>query len=102
MKIILTGAVWLSAASLFSCSRNDQYGPMSGPGGGWPMMHYGYGGWFMWLIPVILIAIVIYFIVQARESGGSGETPLEILKKRYARGEITKEDYDRMKRDLSG
>ncbi len=29
------------------------------------------------------------------------ETPLEILKKRYARGEISKEEYEQMKRDLS-
>lgn len=29
------------------------------------------------------------------------ETPLEILKKRYARGKITKEDFDRMKKDIA-
>ncbi|MDY0188722.1 MAG: SHOCT domain-containing protein [Syntrophus sp. (in: bacteria)] len=31
----------------------------------------------------------------------SRETPLDILKKRYAKGELTKEDFDRMKRELS-
>ncbi|HJW82629.1 MAG TPA: SHOCT domain-containing protein [Acidiferrobacterales bacterium] len=29
-----------------------------------------------------------------------GETPLEILKTRYARGEIGKEEYERMRREL--
>jgi uncharacterized membrane protein len=29
------------------------------------------------------------------------EGPLQILKRRYARGEMTKEDFERMKKDLS-
>jgi len=65
------------------------------------MMHYGYGGWFMWLIPVIVVAMAIYVLVQTQKGANVRETPLDILKKRYAKGEITKEDYDRMKRDLS-
>ncbi len=101
MKAYLTYAVMLPFAALASCAGEDRYGPMSGPGGGWPMMHYGYGGWFMWLILVIVVAIAIYFIVQAQRGGSIRETPLEILKKRYAKGEITKEEYDRMRQDLS-
>ena len=101
MKKHFTHAVPLFATLLFACSWDDRYGPMYGPGGGWPMMHYGYGGWSMWLIPVIVVAIAIYFIVQAQRGGGARETPLEILKKRYAKGEISKEEFDRMKRDLS-
>ncbi len=101
MKNYLTHLVPLSAMLLFSCSSDDRYGPMYGPGGGWPMMHYMYGGWFMWLILVIVVAFAIYFIVQTQRSGNIRETPLEILKKRYAKGEISKEEYDRLKRDLS-
>jgi putative membrane protein len=36
---------------------------------------------------------------ESRESSGS-ESPLEILKKRYAKGEISKEEYEEVKRDL--
>ena len=32
----------------------------------------------------------------------TSQTPLEILKARYARGEITAEAYDQMRRDLAG
>jgi putative membrane protein len=100
MKTILTYAVLFSFAALVSCARDDRYGPMYGPGG-WPMMHYGYGGWFMWLILAIVVVVVFYFIMRAQKGGPVRETPLEILKKRYAKGEISKEEYDRMKRDLT-
>jgi len=60
-----------------------------------------FGGWFMWLIPVIVIVIVFYFMMQSQKGRIVRETPLEILKKRYAKGEITKEEYDRIKQDLS-
>jgi putative membrane protein len=46
----------------------------------------------------------IYFIVQSARSknifGQTAETPLDIIKKRYAHGEITKEEFDRMKKEL--
>lgn len=99
MKRVHILAVLSSAATLASCSAADRFGPMQGPGSGLPMMHYG--GGFMWLILVIVAAIAIYLIVQAQRGGGTRETPLEILKKRYAKGEITKEEYDQLRRDLS-
>lgn len=50
-----------------------------------------------------IIALVYFLKHQSRVSGGrrnAEETPVDILKKRYARGEITKEQYDRMREDL--
>jgi len=75
------------------------------PMGNWGhMMGYGYGGGFMWLIVLVLVGVVIYFLLQASKSKGSDgsiiETPLDILKKRYAKGEIDKEEFDRKKKDL--
>lgn len=35
-------------------------------------------------------------------SAPTGQTPLEILKARYARGEITREEYDQVRRALEG
>ena len=49
----------------------------------------------------IAAAVAIYLIVKARRGGSGRETPLEILNKRYAKGEITEEEFDRMKRHLS-
>lgn len=74
---------------------------------GWGhMMGYGsYGGMFMWLILIILAGVVIYFIFnQGKRTGNppdpTRESPVEILKRRYANGEISKEEFDRIKKDL--
>ena len=70
------------------------------------MMHYGFGfgGVFMLIIFLIAIVLLIYFIVQFQTRKGQtptqNESHLDILKKRYAKGEITKEEYERMKKDL--
>ena len=90
---------------LVSCEGTGCYNE-PGPGGWWRMMHYGfgYGGMFMWIVFLIIIVLLIYFILQSQKTKGQtpaqGESPLDILKKRYAKGEISKEDFDRMKRDL--
>jgi putative membrane protein len=84
------------------------------PGGG--MMGWGgyggygmgiFGGLFMllfWgLIIVGLVLVVRWLWDQGRSGTGAGapDAPLEILKRRYARGEIKKEDFDRIKQDLT-
>ncbi|MBU2234071.1 MAG: SHOCT domain-containing protein [Proteobacteria bacterium] len=72
------------------------------------MMHYGfgYGGMFMWIIFLIVIGFLIYFIVQAQKTKGEtpthNESPLDILRRRYAKGEIAREEYEKMKKDLEG
>ena len=71
------------------------------------------GGWF-WLIPVGLVVVFLVLGFFARRRPGSmpfscfpprvdsqsQEKPLDILKHRYARGELTKEQYEQMKRDI--
>jgi putative membrane protein len=90
---------------LSSCAGEYGHGPMGmgGLGGGrWFMMHNGFGGMFMWVIFIGLIGLLIYLFLRTSKGGDrTAETPLVILKKRYARGEITKEDYDRMKKDIA-
>jgi len=88
---------------LFGCSHR----PMHRSGQGWDhMMGYGgYGGMFMWLIWILIAGVIIYFVVDRMKNSpktgnSSTETALDILKKRYARGEITKEEFEKLKIDI--
>ena len=102
MEMLRFPVLLFLVASLTACTADYPYGP----GGGWRhMMYYGYGGGFMWILFLVVIGILAYIVIQnVKKKGGAeapGETPLDILKKRYVRGEITKEEFDRMKRELS-
>ena len=60
----------------------------------------------MWIVWILLIVLLVWVIRAAAGGGSSGsspppsETPLDILKKRYARGEIDDEEFARRKREL--
>jgi len=85
---------------------------MNGSNGGMQhimgMMGFMGVGMFLWLIVVAaVIGLVVYFVIRAtrRTSAFSGfqtshREPLDILRERYARGEIDKEKFNRMKDDL--
>ena len=96
-------AAALVAAS-FAAGCSGYRGPLDGR---WDHMDYGcgFGGMFMWIFFVIITALVAYFVIRTIRTSAQGrtprETPLDILKRRYAQGEITKEDYDRMKKDIA-
>lgn len=107
MKKYLGLSLMLMAGLLVSCAGEGYYGPQ-GRGGWGGMMHYGFGngGMFMWIIFLIVIGLLIYFIIQARNTKGQtptqNENHMDILKRRYAKGEISREEYERMKKDLEG
>ncbi|MFT8315746.1 MAG: SHOCT domain-containing protein [Clostridium sp.] len=73
------------------------------------MMYYGfgYGGMFMMLVPIILIAIIVYAIIKLKDHPSHGDyynnsdnRALDILNERYARGEITEEEYNQNKNTI--
>jgi putative membrane protein len=79
-----------------------------GPGCG-----YGYGmmntiGELLHLIFWLIIIIIIIRFLRRRKGAewnpfhslGSGDRPIDVLKMRYAKGEINKDEFDEKKRDL--
>ena len=72
------------------------------------MMDGGMGIWMLlnavfWVLVIGGIILLVVWTVQKTTGGRAGrsqESALEILKKRYARGEITKEEYEEKKRDM--
>lgn len=77
---------------------------------GWGM-YPGMMGWGWVFMLVFWVLIVVLIILLIRRLLSSGSTPitappqedsaLEILKKRYARGEINKEEFESKKKDLA-
>ncbi len=81
-------------------------------------MPYGphcFGSSWMWIMPVVclvvmaLVAVIVFFVLRHgccgryegfRPPQDAPESALDILKKRYASGEITKEQFEQIKRDL--
>lgn len=99
-------ALSTSAGDALAQWRGYEWG--HGPG----MMGWGYGmGWFgtiimavFWIAVIVGIVFLIRWLALSMRTGSHGTTPgdsaLEILKKRYAGGEINKEEFEAKKRDL--
>jgi putative membrane protein len=119
-KSLLAGFIALSVLFMFSTPLLAQGRGWGGYGHGPGMMWgYGYGGsgWFgsvfmvfIWiLIIAAIIALIKWLLGTSRNkhetyshapiSSSSGRA-LDILKERYAKGEISKEQYETMKRDI--
>ena len=74
----------------------------SGMMGNYPA-YYGYNNFWnmLWLVfligAIVLIVWLIYKFTKKREES---ETPINILQKRYAKGEISKKQFEEMKKEL--
>jgi putative membrane protein len=79
----------------------------------WPMSGQ-YGMWnpammvmmlVFWALVIVGLVLLVRWAIESGRGGGaptSGESALDILQKRYARGEVSREDYEQMRRDLEG
>lgn len=67
-------------------------------------MHYdGWGFWgmhFFWWLFWIAVIGALFSLFTPVPRGRHRETPLEVLRRRYAAGEISSEEYDERKKKL--
>ena len=76
-------------------------GMMGSWGMGWPGMIFMMLFWI--LVIVALILLIKWLMISTRgkrENPSAASGPLDILKERYARGEIDKTEFDAKRRDL--
>jgi putative membrane protein len=98
------GALLVTSPVLAQQAQGPAYGP-----------HMWHGGWYGWFFgPIMMIAFiavaVVVVVLLVRWLGGPGhggalhsppgKTPLDILKERFARGEIDKEEFEDRRRVL--
>jgi len=104
--LALTIVFFSSTEALAQWGNNQNWHMGPGMMGGWGMGWFG--GIFMmifWVLILVGLIFLIKWLIQstnrAKLDAGNGNRAMEILKERYARGEIEKIEFETMKLNLS-
>jgi len=92
------GSGWPASAAVDADEDCCDDGHMWGWGGGW--------WWLLMPIGMIIfwggvIALIIWAIRQSTEGRGGRGDAIDIARERYAKGEISREEFDQIRRDLA-
>ena len=107
IPILIIPVLWPWSQALAQTGRYSGWNMGPGMMGNWGM------GWFnmifmfvFWILIIVGLVFLIKWLIQSTDrdkvSGFSGNRALEILKERYARGEIDKDEFESKKNELAG
>jgi putative membrane protein len=99
-RITMVAVTLLVAATGPAAAHGSGGGGMMG-GGGWGLLGGTMGLWgLLWMGVLIAVPLLIGYALLTRESGGTEEQALAVLREQYARGELTDEEFDRRRDQL--
>jgi len=106
LGLLLAGPLLFAGGGMMAGGPMGSHGPMMGDGGMWHGMTDGTAGW--WFLVglatriVVLAAVVGIAYLAYRHVTGADETDpaVEELRRAYARGDLTDEEYDQRRERL--
>jgi len=101
------GVLWPFSTALAQTGRYHDWNMMPGMMGHWGFGWYG--GIFtiaFWIVILVGLIFLVKWLIQStgrdRTGDGKSDRALEILRERYAQGEIDKDEFAARKNDLTG
>lgn len=98
VRVLVWVTVAVAAAGLLMGFAMWAWGGSGGMMGTWGGM-MAVGGLWM-ILPVLLVVLLVYALVTPHQAGTGPQDAITILEARYARGEIARDEYLRVREDL--
>ena len=101
-RIAMLGIPLLAAATGTAAAHGDGgYGGGMMGGGGWGLFGGGMGLWgLIWMGLLLAVPLYIAYTLLNRASVENDTRPLSVLRERYARGELTDEEFEQRREQL--
>lgn len=98
---ILAVPLLVAATGTAAAHSGGGYGGGMMGGSGWGLFGGAMGLWgLLWMGLLIAVPLYLVYALLNRGSGGTEEQSLSVLRERYARGELSDDEFDRQRKQL--